>query len=155
MPVVGAFAVAMPWVQAAGRLRCLVQGCCHGGPAPTAGGIRYRHSRSRVTQIAGLTGIPIYPTPLYSILSNLVTGALLLRLSVLGASPALVTGLYFILNSAARFVEESYRAEPQTPVVARLHLYQWIALVGFSPSGSGRAVLIYPRGTALRNRSHL
>lgn len=132
LALMGALAVAVPWVQALGRLRCLVQGCCHGGPAPPELGIRYLHSRSRVTCIAGLAGVPIYPTPLYSILSNVFTGLLLYRLWMLGASPSLVTGAYFILNSVARFVEEAYRAEPQTPVCARLHLYQWIALAGFA-----------------------
>lgn len=132
IPLLGALAVAMPWVQAAGRMRCLVQGCCHGGPATPSVGICYRHSRSRVTQIAGLTGAPLYPTPLYSVLSNLVTGILLWRLWALGASPALVAGLYLILNSVARFVEESYRAEPQTPVVAGLRLYQWLSFIGFA-----------------------
>jgi hypothetical protein len=29
-------------------------------------------------------------------------------------------------------VEESYRAEPQTKVIAGLHLYQWLALIGFA-----------------------
>jgi O-antigen/teichoic acid export membrane protein len=68
----------------------------------------------------------------YSILSNLVIGALLLRLWILDAAPALIIGLYLILTSAARFVEESYRAEPQTKVFAGLHLYQWLALLGFA-----------------------
>ncbi|MGD8278469.1 MAG: phosphatase PAP2 family protein, partial [Gemmatimonadota bacterium] len=34
--LLGAWAVAAPWIQAIGRLRCLVQGCCHGGPATPA-----------------------------------------------------------------------------------------------------------------------
>ena len=32
--LLGAFAAAAPFIQAWGRLRCLVQGCCHGHPAP-------------------------------------------------------------------------------------------------------------------------
>lgn len=132
MPLLGALAVALPWVQAAGRLRCLVQGCCHGGPSAPDCGIRYYHSRSRVTQIAGLTGVPLYPTPLYSILSNVALGTLLYRLWAVGASLGLIVGLYLILSAVARFVEESYRGEPQTPVVARLRLYQWLALGGFA-----------------------
>jgi hypothetical protein len=132
MPVLLGIALAMPWVQAAGRVRCLVQGCCHGGPAPDRVGIRYRHSRSRVAQIAGLAGVPLHPTPLYSLLGNVVTGLLLVRLHVLGASVGLIVGIYFILNAVVRFVEESYRAEPQTPVVAGLRLYQWLAAGSFA-----------------------
>jgi len=126
--LLGAFAVAAPWIQALGRLRCLVQGCCHGGPAGAAVGIHYRHPRSRVTQLAGLAGQPLHPTPLYSILGNVVVGVLLARMWHLGAPPTLTAGVYFLLNGMARFVEESYRAEPQTRVIAGLHIYHWMAL---------------------------
>jgi len=130
LPLMGALALALPLVQAVGRLRCLVQGCCHGAPSGPECGIRYRHSRSRVTQIAGLAGVPLYPTQVWSILSNLFVAALLYRLLEAGASLGLVIGLYLILSSIARFVEEAYRGEPQTPTVARLRLYQWLALGG-------------------------
>ena len=124
----GAFSVAGPWLQALGRLRCLVQGCCHGRVAPAAAGIRYTHPRSRVCKLSSLKGVPIHPTPLYSILSNLVTGVALARLWQLGAPLSLVVGAYLILAGLARFVEESYRGEPQTPVKAGLKLYQWMAV---------------------------
>lgn len=132
LPLMGALAVATPWIQAAGRLRCLVQGCCHGACAEPHVGIRYYHDRSRVTQIAGLRGVPLHPTPLYSILSNVVLGVLLHRLWVCGASIGLVIGLYFIVSGATRFVEESYRGEPQTPITAGLRVYQWLALGSFA-----------------------
>jgi protein-S-isoprenylcysteine O-methyltransferase Ste14 len=137
--LLGAFAVALPWIQALGRLRCLVQGCCHGGSAPASVGIRYNHPRSRVTQIAGLSGLPLHPTPLYSILSNIVIGTLLARLWSLSVPPAFVVGMYFLLNGLTRFVEESYRAEPQTPGIWGLHIYHWFAtaciIAGMAISG--------------------
>jgi protein-S-isoprenylcysteine O-methyltransferase Ste14 len=128
--LVAAFAVAGPWIQSGGRLRCLVQGCCHGREASPSVGIRYSHPRSRVCKLAGLEGVPIHPTPLYSILWNIPVGILLARLWFLHASPPLIAGLYLMLNSVGRFVEESYRGEPQTPVVGRLRLYQWNAILG-------------------------
>jgi hypothetical protein len=40
IPLLAGMALAAPWIQMLGRLRCLVQGCCHGGPAPDGvGGI--------------------------------------------------------------------------------------------------------------------
>ena len=72
--------------------------------------------------------MPLHPTPLYSIAGNVVIGLVLMRLRVLGAADVLIIGLYLILSGIARFVEESYRAEPQTRVVAGLHLYQWLAI---------------------------
>lgn len=128
LPLLAAFAIAAPWIQAIGRLRCLVQGCCHGHPASPAVGICYHHRRSRVTRLANLANAPLHPTPLYSILSNAVIGVVLLRLWFLGASDGLELGIYFILAGLARFVEESYRGEPQTRQVGGLHIYQWFTI---------------------------
>lgn len=131
MLLLAAIAIEAPWIQAIGRLRCLVQGCCHGHEAPEAIGIRYWHERSRVCALGDLRGVPLHPTPLYSILANIVIGVLLLRLWSLGASLALIPGVYLILGGVARFVEESYRGEPQTPIVWGLRLYQWLAILSF------------------------
>ncbi|MCC7423184.1 MAG: prolipoprotein diacylglyceryl transferase [Planctomycetaceae bacterium] len=125
---VGAAAVAAPWVQAIGRLRCLVQGCCHGAPTRGSVGLRYNHPRSRVLTIAGLGQVPIHPTPLYSIAGNVVIGLFLHRLWSVGAIPTLIAGFYLVLSGLARFIEESLRGEPQTPIVRGLRLYQWFAI---------------------------
>lgn len=127
-PLLASFAIAAPWIQTLGRLRCLVQGCCHGGPAAAAVGICYRHRRSRVTQLSDLAGRPIHATPLYSIAGNLIIALLLIRLRFLGAPDPLVLGGYLMASGIARFVEESYRAEPQTMIVGGLRLYQWLAI---------------------------
>lgn len=123
-----ATAAAAPWIQAIGRGRCLVQGCCHGSPSPASVGIRYRDPHSRVVALSDLSNRPLHPTPLYSMLSNVVIGVLLLRLWLVGASIGLIGGLYLILAGVSRFVEESYRGEPQTPIVGKLRLYQWTAI---------------------------
>ena len=125
--LLGAFAVAAPWIQAAGRMRCLVQGCCHGAPAPPEVGIRYVHARSRVCRLSDLGGVPLHPTPLYSILWNVVPALLGARLWAVRAPLPVIVGAYLLLTGLGRFVEESRRGEPQTPVFARLRLYQWIA----------------------------
>ena len=129
-----ATAMAAPVVQGIGRLRCLVQGCCHGAPAPGWLGIRHVTPLSRVVK-AGLGGIPVHPTALYSILWNVLLGAVLLRLALLGTPAHLVAGLYLLLGGVGRFVEEAYRGEPQTPVVLGLRLYQWMA-VGSTVAGA-------------------
>lgn len=131
MPLLAVIALEAPWLQGIGRARCLVQGCCHGGPAAEAVGIRYWQPRSRVCALADLRGLPLHPTPLYSMLANAVTGILLLRLWALGAPPGLIAGGYLLLAGAVRFVEEAYRAEPQTPVIAGLRIYQWLAILSF------------------------
>jgi prolipoprotein diacylglyceryltransferase/protein-S-isoprenylcysteine O-methyltransferase Ste14 len=126
--LIAAFAVSGPWVQSFGRVRCLVQGCCHGRKAPASIGIVYRHPRSRVCRLSDLGGVPVHPTPLYSILCNAAIAPLLARLW-LGAAPlSLIGGAYLILTGLGRFVEEAYRGEPQTRVLRGLRLYQWIAI---------------------------
>jgi membrane-associated phospholipid phosphatase len=124
--LMAAFAVAAPWAQAIGRLRCVVQGCCHGRPVDW--GIRVTNPHSRVTKLAGFSGTPIHPTPLYSMLANVVIGAILLRLRMVVADAFLIAGLYLVLAGMSRFVEEAYRGEPQTFLLAGLPLYQWLAI---------------------------
>lgn len=125
--LLAACALASPLVQAVGRLRCVVQGCCHGGAAPARVGIRVRHPKSRVVAVFGLADRPIHATPLYSLLANGLVAGLLWHLWLEGAAAPLLVGGYFILSGVARFIEEAYRGEVQTPVVGGLKLYQWLA----------------------------
>jgi membrane-associated phospholipid phosphatase/protein-S-isoprenylcysteine O-methyltransferase Ste14 len=127
--VFGAICVAAPWIQGIGRLRCLVQGCCHGRATETVLGICYTHPRTRVYRLAHLTGVSVHATQVYSILWNVVVGAALLRLLELHSSTTLICGIYLVLSGAGRFVEEAYRGEPQTRIVSGLRFYQWIAIL--------------------------
>jgi prolipoprotein diacylglyceryltransferase len=122
------FALAAPLTQAIGRLRCLVQGCCHGAVSNSGKGIRYMNAHSRVCRISELKGVPLYNTQLYSIISNVIITLILFRLWLGSATPSLITGLYFILSGATRFVEEAYRGESQTKIAAGLRIYQWLAI---------------------------
>lgn len=124
---VAVFAMATPLTQATGRLRCLVQGCCHGG-LTTGPGIRYVNPHTRVGGIPALSGQCIHNTQGYSILTNVLIAAILFRIQWAGATAALLGGTYFILTGLFRFIEESRRGEPQTRMIAGLRLYQWIAL---------------------------
>lgn len=122
-------ALAAPVVQAIGRLRCLVQGCCHGACVKEhTRGITYRRQQSRVLRIAKLGFQPVHPTPLYSIYANLAVLLVLWRLDMAGAMQTHVIAAYLIISGASRFIEEAYRGEPQTPKWQGLKLYQWLAL---------------------------
>jgi prolipoprotein diacylglyceryltransferase len=121
--------MAAPWIQSIGRLRCLVQGCCHGKPSSNEIGIRFTHPNSRVNKISGLSGAALHPTQLYSIGTNLVTGLVLLRLFSIHMPSAFIIGIYLIFNGLGRFVEESLRGEAQTPYWAGMRIYQWIAII--------------------------
>jgi membrane-associated phospholipid phosphatase/protein-S-isoprenylcysteine O-methyltransferase Ste14 len=125
--VFAAVCIAAPWIQGIGRLRCLVQGCCHGRPTTTMKGIRYIHPHTRVCRLTEFAGVPIHATQVYSILCNVFTGAALFRLYQSQVSCSMICGVYLILSGTGRFVEEAYRGEPQTKSLFGLHLYQWIA----------------------------
>jgi protein-S-isoprenylcysteine O-methyltransferase Ste14 len=127
--LLASFAIAAPWIQSIGRLRCLVQGCCHGRPSKDNIGIRFTHPNSRVNKISGLAGVPLHPTQLYSIGTNIISGLVLIRLYSLGMPSSFIIGIYFILNGTGRFVEESFRGEAQTPYWAGMRIYQWIAII--------------------------
>jgi prolipoprotein diacylglyceryltransferase len=124
-----ALSVTAPLMQALGRLRCLVQGCCHGAPASVHMGIKVTEPHSRVCHLAKLHGVSIHPTPVYSIIGNFFVGLVVFRMASVGAPASSIIGVYLILSSVARFVEETYRGEPQTPVFGGLKLYQWISIV--------------------------
>ena len=147
--VLSALVVAAPWIQGLGRLRCLVQGCCHGRPSDEAIGIRYMHPRSRVFRIDSLRGIRIHPTPLYSLLWNGLVALAVARLYLLHTRMTMVGGVYLILSGLGRFVEEAYRGEPQTPVLAGLRLYQWIAIVSVVLGAFITTITNFPRTAPL------
>ena len=123
------FGIGGCFAQAIGRMRCLAQGCCHGREAPPFFGIRYVRPMSRVVRLSALGGVPVHPTPLYSMMWMTLVGLVLIRLWALAAPLQFIAGTYFVLVGLGRFVEEHFRGEPQTIVKAGLRLYQWLAIV--------------------------
>ncbi|MBW7935365.1 MAG: prolipoprotein diacylglyceryl transferase, partial [Gemmatimonadaceae bacterium] len=120
--------VTLAFGQGIGRLRCLVNGCCHGRPAPASVGITYVHPMPRPTRLASLGGVAIHPTQLYSLAWLVLVGAILVRLWLLQAPLSFIAGAYFLLVGLGRFVEEHYRGEPQTAIIAGFRLYQWLTI---------------------------
>ncbi len=118
-----------PFAQAIGRLRCLVQGCCHGTVTTKDLGIRIWQSQSRVVVISGLKGQYILDTQLDSLLFNIPLGFRLWGLWLSqSVSSSFIIGLYFILTGIERFTEDAYRGEIQTRFRGGLRENQWIAL---------------------------
>ncbi len=141
-------AVAAPLVQAVGRLRCIVQGCCHGRATLPGRGICVANSHSRVVAMGQLEVTPIHPTQLYSILANLAILAVLLRLHTLGMWQGFTIGTYLILAGLARFIEEAYRGEPQTRRLGGLAIYQWVSIASIA---AGMGVSVLRVGTPVTN----
>lgn len=126
--ILAAAATMSPWIQALGRLRCLVQGCCHGAPVDSRFGIRVANEHSRVVSLSHLSGQSIHPTQVYSIAGNIAIGVLLLRLWNLQAPIWFISGAYLVLAGLARFVEEGHRGEPQTRQWLGMPIYQALSV---------------------------
>ncbi len=139
-----ALAVAAPVIQGIGRLRCVVQGCCHGRPAHSVPGIRYINLNSRVCRLAGLRDVEIHPTPLYSLLWNGIIFLVLARLLTLHTTTTMLCGIYLLLGGLGRFVEEAYRGEPQTLAIYGLSLYQWLAITSVVVGAIFTAITLAP-----------
>lgn len=128
--ILATISVVMPWSQAIGRLRCLVNGCCHGSKTNNENiGIVYINKQSRVCSISKLAGEPLHPTPLYSIIWLFVVGLVLLSMWQHEINYSAICGTYLILTGIGRFVEEAYRGEVQTKIIKGLRLYQWTAIL--------------------------
>lgn len=128
--IIGVASVLMPWTQAIGRFRCLINGCCHGSPTKnTTIGISYFHHRSRVCGLSNLKGVLLHPTQLYAMIWLFFIGFILLALWNNQYSYSFIFGIYLILSGIGRFVEEAYRGEIQTVIWNGLRLYQWTAIL--------------------------
>lgn len=125
-------ATAAPLIQSIGRLRCLVQGCCHGERSDSPHDLHYRIPTSRVCALAGWRGQPVKPTQVWSILIGVLIFGLLWRLWTASPPASMIVGLYLLLTGLTRFVEEHYRGEPQTKIHAGLHSYQWLCTATFA-----------------------
>jgi hypothetical protein len=138
--IAAAFSIGASITQAMGRLRCLVQGCCHGRRVDARWGIRVTHPRSRIVRLSGLGGVPLHPTQLYSILTTLAIAAILFAFWLARMPLPFITGMYFVLTGLGRFAEEHYRGEPQTPCFGGLRLYQWLAIAFVIGGGAVTAI---------------
>lgn len=125
-------ATAAPLIQSIGRLRCLVQGCCHGERSDSPHDLHYHIPTSRVCALAGWKGQPVKPTQVWSILIGVLIFGLLWRVWTADPPASMIVGLYLLLTGLTRFVEEHHRGEPQTKVHAGLHSYQWLCIAMFA-----------------------
>jgi prolipoprotein diacylglyceryltransferase len=139
--VAAAFCTAAPWMQAIGRLRCLVEGRGFGRPALSTAGIVYREPRTLPARNPGLRERPLHPTPIYSILWSIFTGIVLARMWWVGCPLRLIAGVYLLLWGMGRFVEEAYRHCPTQRTAGKLLPMQWLAA---AVSGLGALVTALP-----------
>jgi prolipoprotein diacylglyceryltransferase len=75
----------------------------------------------------------------------MVVAIIIARLWFLRAPLSLIIGVYLIITGLGRFVEESYRGEPQTAIYGGLRLYQWMAILSVVSGAIATMVADTPR----------
>ena len=123
------FDLALPSValaQGFGRIGCLLAGCCYGQETDSAFCIVFQNSAYAPN------GVPLVPTQIISsVLNFLHFGLLILFTKKWKKGEGQVTGLYFALYSAGRFVLEFFRGDLERGNVGALSTSQFIAIFAF------------------------
>jgi hypothetical protein len=121
-------AVGLCFFLAAGRIGCLLVGCCHGRPSSV--GIRYGEEAARDGFPQALVGVRLFPVP------AIEAGALVaIGLSGLVALPFAPAGAVFtwflVAYSVVRFGLEGLRGDLR-PHLLGLSVNRWMCIVEFS-----------------------
>lgn len=121
--------LALPSValaQGFGRIGCLLAGCCYGRETEGAFAITFHDSAYAPN------GVPLIPTQIISSsLDFLHFALLLLFVKKWKKNDGQVTGLYFMLYSAGRFILEYFRGDLERGSVGVLSTSQFIAIFMF------------------------
>ena len=112
--------------QGFGRIGCLLAGCCYGRETTGAFAITFHNSAY------ALNGVPLVPTQIISSgLDFLHFLILIYFVKKWKKKDGQVTGLYFMLYSAGRFVLEYFRGDLERGSVGVLSTSQFIAIFMF------------------------
>lgn len=121
--------LALPSValaQGFGRIGCLLAGCCYGRETRGAFAITFQNSAYAPN------GVPLIPTQLISSGLDFLHFAILLWfVKKWKKGDGQVTGLYFMLYSAGRFILEYFRGDLERGSVGVLSTSQFIAIFMF------------------------
>ena len=119
-------AACVPLAHGFGRIGCLLAGCCYGQETDSAFCIVFQNSAYAPN------GVPLVPTQIISsVLNFLHFGLLILFAKKWKKGEGQVTGLYFALYSAGRFVLEFFRGDLERGNVGALSTSQFIAVFAF------------------------
>ncbi len=112
--------------QGFGRIGCLLAGCCYGRETESAFSITFEHSAYAPN------GVALIPTQIISSgLDYLHFIILLIFVKKWKKKDGQVTGLYFMLYSAGRFILEYFRGDLERGSVGVLSTSQFIAIFMF------------------------
>jgi prolipoprotein diacylglyceryltransferase/tetratricopeptide (TPR) repeat protein len=122
-----ALAVAASTLIPIGRIGCLTNGCCMGGPCPswlpfcpryTPGSEAYNAQlRDNLITLSSPLSLPAHPLPVYFAVGSLLTLAVLVWLLRRGARPGTLLAVFMVVRPLTKIALETLRAEPRPPLL--------------------------------------
>lgn len=141
-----AFAPAIAFGHAIGRLGCFSAGCCWGKPTASWIGVRFSEKASEITGVP--SDVALIPTQLIEAVANLMIFGALLWVRKRRAFDGQAFFAYLIIYSIVRFTIEFWRDDPRGEVLG-LSTSQFISILMF-PAGLG--LMLYYRRKSLAER---
>jgi len=124
LPYLDVVAVGLAFFLAAGRVGCLVVGCCHGKPSST--GIIYGPEHARDGFAAHLVGVRLFPVPALESLGLFAIGTLAF-LALRFAPAGYVLAWFLAAYSVMRFGLEGLRGDRRAHFLG-ISLGRWMAI---------------------------
>ncbi len=122
LPIMDAWALAMPLGEAICRLGCFVYGCCYGKPTDGPLNVCYHNHDSKVLRVRPeLRGVPIHPTQVYATGAHLAQFLILVALLPYIEHAGMLAGLYFLSHPIIRVTIERFRLDDRGTVGKLTH----------------------------------
>ncbi len=150
LPILDAWALAMPLGEAICRLGCFVYGCCHGKPTDGAVSVCYHSEHSKVVRTRPeLRGVPIHPAQVYATAAHTAQFLLFLALLPLIEHSGTLAGLYLLTHPIIRVVLERFRLDDRgklgvlthTNIYSALQFLVGVAMIALANNWVARPVL--------------
>jgi prolipoprotein diacylglyceryl transferase len=150
LPIMDAWALAMPLGEAICRLGCFVYGCCHGAPTDGPVSVCYHSEHSKVVRTRPeLRGVPIHPAQVYASAAHTLQFLILLALLPLVEHSGTLAGLYMVSHPIIRVILERFRLDDRgklgvlthTNIYSGLQFLAGVAMLSLSGGWATRQVL--------------
>lgn len=120
------FAPSIAIGHAIGRLGCFSAGCCYGKPTDLPWGVTFTDLHS-----LAIKGIPLHPTQLYEAIGEFAIFSFLILWRKRKTFDGELFGLYVLLYSFIRFINEFFRGDPRGFIYNGISLSQAISILLF------------------------
>ncbi len=129
LPIMDAYAIAMPLGEAICRLGCFVYGCCFGIPTDGPVSVCYHSEDSKVVRTRPeLRGVPLHPAQVYATAAHTLQFLILLALLPFIEHSGTLAGLYMITHPIIRVILERFRLDDRGRLGVLTHTNIYSAL---------------------------